>query len=90
MKWHLAGFTHGSSAAWVTDPVEPSKPVWLESRAQWAARFSSRSWLGKPSTPLTTQDYRAQTFSPRPTFSLTGEDSSLSQGARVLVLASDI
>lgn len=90
MKWHLAGFTHGSSAAWVTDPVEPSKPIRLEARAQWAAQFSSRSRLGKPSTPLTTQDYRAQSFSPRPTFSLTGEDSFLSQGARVLVLASDI
>lgn len=37
MKWRLAGFTHGSTVAWVTDPVKPSKPLWLESRAQRAA-----------------------------------------------------
>lgn len=64
-------------------------------RAQQACLAGIQSPMGSSppdlagNIPYTTnhRDYGAQSFSPRPTFSLTGGESPLSQGARVLVLA---
>lgn len=50
MKWCLADCTQGWLAAQVTVPVEPSKPLRLESRAQWAALFSPGPLRESPCT----------------------------------------
>ena len=50
MKWCLADFTRGWLAAQVTVPVEPSKPLRLESRAQRAAPFFLGPRRGSPCT----------------------------------------